>query len=112
MDRRLLAVAALTVAAAILVSLSVAALLYQARIPASGTMKAVGLEVYEDAACTIKLENIDWGLVAQGESKSVTCYMKSGSNVEAELFLTRRFGCWCSCCCRADFACGRGYFGR
>jgi hypothetical protein len=88
LGRRLLAVAALTVAAAVLVSLSAALLLYQARIPASGIMKAVDLEVYEDAACTVRLESIDWGLLAPGESRSVTCYVKSGSNVEAELFLT------------------------
>jgi hypothetical protein len=88
LGRRLLAVAFVAVAAAILSGLTAAALLYQARIPASGVMKAVGLEVYEDATCTVRLENIDWGLVAPGDSKSVTCYIKSGSNVEAELFLT------------------------
>jgi hypothetical protein len=88
LDRRLLAVAALAVAAVVLVGLCVAALLYQARIPASGVMKAVGLEVYEDAACTVRLEHVDWGLLAPGESKSVTCYVKSGSNVDTELFLT------------------------
>ena len=88
MIRRLLAVAAFTVAAAILVSLSVAALLYQARIPASGVLKAVGLEVYEDQACTVKLESIDWGLLAPGESKTITCCVKSCSTVETELFLT------------------------
>jgi hypothetical protein len=87
LDGRLLAVAALAVAAAFLVGLCVAALLYTARIPASGTMKAVGLGVYEDSACTVKLEHVDWGLVAPGESKSVTFYVKSGSNVDAELFL-------------------------
>jgi hypothetical protein len=88
LGRRLLAVAFVAVAAAILAGLTVAALLYQARIPASGTMKAVGLEVYEDAACTLQLEHVDWGLLAPGESKSVTCYVESCSNVDTELFLT------------------------
>ena len=87
MDGRLLAVAALAVAAVVLVGLCLAALLYQARIPASGTMKAVGLEVYEDSACTLQLEHVDWGLLAPGESKSGMCYVKSGSNVDTELFL-------------------------
>jgi hypothetical protein len=88
LNKRLITVAALTVAASILVSLSVAALLYQARIPASGVLKVVGLGVYEDAACTVKLEHVDWGLLAPGESKSVTCYLKSGSTVDTELFLS------------------------
>ena len=88
MDKRLLAVAALAVAAVVLVGLCLAALLYQARIPASGVMKAVGLEVYEDSACTLQLEHVDWGFPAPGESKAVTCYVKSGSNVDTELFLT------------------------
>jgi hypothetical protein len=88
LDGRLLAVAALAVTSAVLAGLTAAALLYQARIPASGTMKAVGLEVYEDSACTVRLEHVDWGLLAPGESKSVTFYVKSGSNVDAELFLT------------------------
>jgi hypothetical protein len=88
LSRRLLAVAGFAVAAVVLVGLCLAALLYQARIPASGVMKAVGLEVYEDSACTAKLEHVDWGLLAPGESKSAICYVKSGSNVDAELFLT------------------------
>jgi hypothetical protein len=88
LDRRLLAVAALAVAAVVLVGLCLAALMYQARIPASGTVKAVGLEVCEDSACTLQLEHVDWGLLASGESESVTCYVKSDSNVDAELFLT------------------------
>jgi hypothetical protein len=88
LDRRLLAVAAFAVAAVVLVGLCLAALLYQARIPASGVLKAVGLEVYEDQACTVKLESIDWGLLAPGESKTITCCVKSSSTVDTELFLT------------------------
>jgi hypothetical protein len=88
LDRRLLAVAAFAVAAVVLVGLCLAALLYQARIPASGVLKAVGLEVYEDQACTVKLESIDWGLLAPGESKTITCYVKSSSTIDTELFLT------------------------
>jgi hypothetical protein len=88
LGRWLLAVATLSIAVTILAGLSAAVLLYQARIPASGIMKAVGLEVYGDSACTVKLEHVDWGLLAPGESESVTCYVKSGSNVDAELFLT------------------------
>jgi hypothetical protein len=87
LSRRLLAVACVAVAAAILAGLTAAALLYQARIPASGVLKAVGLEVYEDQACTVKLESIDWGLLAPGESKTITCCVKSSSTVDTELFL-------------------------
>jgi hypothetical protein len=60
----------------------------QVRIPASGDIKAVGLEVYSDPACTIPLVSIDWGLLNPGETKSVVCYLKSTSNVNASLSLS------------------------
>jgi hypothetical protein len=60
----------------------------QVRIPASGDIKAVGLEVYGDPACTVPLLSVDWGLLSPGETKSVTCYLKSTSNVNASLLLS------------------------
>jgi hypothetical protein len=60
----------------------------QVRIPASGDIKAVGLEVFSDPACTIPLVSVDWGLLSPGETKSVACYLKSTSNVNASLLLS------------------------
>jgi hypothetical protein len=60
----------------------------QVRIPATGTVKAIGLGVYSDQACTVALSSIDWGLLSPGESKSYTFYLKSLSTVNASLSLS------------------------
>lgn len=61
---------------------------FKLRIPAGGVISAVGLEVYSDVACIIPLTYIDWGFLAPGESKIVTCYLKSLSTAHASLSLT------------------------
>ncbi|MEM2108297.1 MAG: hypothetical protein QXL10_03325, partial [Candidatus Bathyarchaeia archaeon] len=53
-----------------------------------GVVKAVGLEVYADEACTVPLTQIDWGLLAPGENKSVACYVKSTSTMYTTLALS------------------------
>jgi hypothetical protein len=60
----------------------------QVRIPATGNVKAIGIGVYSDHACTVALSSIDWGLLSPGESKSVTFYLKSLSNVNASISLS------------------------
>ncbi len=61
---------------------------FQVRIPATGNIMAIGLGVYSDQACTNTLSSIDWGLLEPGASKTVTCYLKSTSNVNASLALS------------------------
>lgn len=61
---------------------------FQLRISAFGVVSAVGLEVYSDAECASPLTHIDWGFLAPGESKTVTCHLKSLSTVNAILSLT------------------------
>jgi hypothetical protein len=60
----------------------------QVRIAATGNIKAVGLGVYSDQACTGPLSSIDWGLLEPGASKTTTFYLKSTSNVNASLALS------------------------
>jgi len=62
-----------------------APLQYPLQISAKGTILTFGLEVYSDSACTVKLTQIDWGLVSPGETKTTTCYLKSLSTVNATL---------------------------
>jgi hypothetical protein len=88
MKRRKLLAVGFLVAFVALFSLVLATCVPQVRIPASGDIKAVGLEVYSDPACTISLVSVDWGLLSPGETKSLVCYLKSTSNVNASLLLS------------------------
>lgn len=74
---------------AVLLSIAAAygVLQVQVRIPATGNVKAIGLEVFSDQACTNALSNIDWGFVSPGENKTFTCYLKSLSNVNSSFAL-------------------------
>lgn len=86
MKRKLLAFSALAVLVAVAFAYGVQQV--QVRIPATGNVKAIGLGVYSDQACMNVLSSIDWGLLAPGESKAVTFYLKSLSNVNASLSLS------------------------
>jgi len=58
------------------------------RVSSSGVIKAVGVGVYSDLACTTKLSSIDWGTLEPGVSKNVTCYIKNGGNSAITLSLS------------------------
>jgi hypothetical protein len=88
MKRRKLATAGFLMAFATVFSLVLATGVSQVRIPASGDIKAIGLEVYGDPACTVPLVSVDWGLLSPSETKSFVCYLKSTSNVNASLLLS------------------------
>jgi len=51
------------------------------RIHNTGTVKAIGVDVFWDANCTVPVENIDWELIAPGELKGTTVYIKNSKNV-------------------------------
>ena len=75
-------------AALVLAAATYGLLAYQTRIPATGNIEAVLVDVYGDQACTVKLTSIDWGVLSPGQNKSFTCYVKSQSNVNATLSLS------------------------
>ena len=58
------------------------------RIKSQGTIKAVGVAVYQDSALTLPLTEINWGIVEPGGEKNYTAYFKNESNVPTTLFLT------------------------
>jgi hypothetical protein len=60
----------------------------QKTINTYGNVKSLNLQVYQDSACTVVLTRIDWGLLESGQSKTVLCYLKSTSNVNATLSLS------------------------
>ena len=64
----------------------------QITIPGQGKIKGLNVKVYSDSACTVELTQIDWGLLEPGQSKTVTCHLKSTSTVNATLSMTT--GSW------------------
>ena len=69
-----------------------AAVQYQGFITATGKVVVVNIEIYSDQTCTVKLSSIDWGSLTPGQSKSVTCYLKSTSTVNSTLSMST--GSW------------------
>jgi len=54
----------------------------------AGSVKAIGLGVYWDQACTNSVPSIAWGVLEPGQNKSVTIYIKNEGNAAATLVLT------------------------
>lgn len=77
---------ALIVYVAVLIGMGpiVASLFASRVIPGnSGTVKAVGVGVYWDQACTQNVTSINWGLVEPGSSENVTVYIRNEGNAPA-----------------------------
>lgn len=85
----LMAVVAVAVVAAALVS---AALVTSRTVSSTGSVKAVGVGVYWDSACTNQTSSFSWGVVAPGSTASVTLYVKNNGTVPVTL--TASFGNW------------------
>jgi len=62
-----------------------ALLVYNTKISGQGTIKAVGIHVYKDAAATEPLTSADWGIFEPGESKTGPVYIKNEGNVPVAL---------------------------
>jgi hypothetical protein len=55
------------------------------RIPNTGNVKAIGVDVYSDSACTSPITLIEWGTVNPGTTKNFTIYVKNEGNVNIVL---------------------------
>ena len=62
-----------------------AAVQYQISITGTGKIVSLSIEIYSDQACTTKLSTIDWGSFTPGQTKTVTCYLKSTSTIDSSL---------------------------
>jgi hypothetical protein len=51
------------------------------RVPTRAQVKSVGVDVFNDADCTMQLTMIDWGFLEPGQTKNCSAYLKSTSNV-------------------------------
>lgn len=80
-------------ATSILTVTLVSALLVANRVvPNNGNLKAIGVEVFWDRACTNRVTSIEWGTVEPGSSKSYTVYI--GNNGTAAEVLSMSTGNW------------------
>ena len=57
-------------------------------LPSSGNIAAINVGLYINAACTQKLESIDWGDIAPGESVNKIIYLKNTGTTEIALSMT------------------------
>lgn len=77
--------------ASVIAATSVMALLTTQRtISGAGAIKAVGVGVYWDSACTNETSSLDFGLLEAGGSKSFTLYLKNNGNSPLTLNMTRQ----------------------
>lgn len=67
---------------------SAVALIAKRRIPSAGKIRAIGVDVYSDAQCTVLCEFVNWGMLDPGDLAGVTVYVKNSKNVEFNLTLT------------------------
>jgi hypothetical protein len=58
-------------------------------VSSSGTVTAVNVGVYTDAACTQTLTSIDWGAIAPGDSVTRTIYVKNTGSSQITLGMTK-----------------------
>ncbi len=56
-------------------------------IGSRGTIKTVGVGVYEDSGCSSAVSFVDWGTVDPGSLKNVTMYLMNEGNVAVTLFM-------------------------
>jgi len=65
--------------------LTFAVMQWTRRIPASATVKTIGIGVYTDPDCILPVTEIDWGTIEPGEETNVSVYIKNESNVPVTL---------------------------
>ncbi len=53
-----------------------------------GTIRAVGIGVFSDSACTQTLSSIDWGTRHPGETVGISAYVKNIQNTNLTMTLT------------------------
>jgi len=85
--RRLFVYALPIVLSSILVSAAYAVVSSHTIIGSSGAVKAIGVNVYWDAACTNTVAAIDWSALEAGASARKTVYLQNMGNAAATLFL-------------------------
>ncbi len=58
------------------------------QIPNTGTVKAVGVGVYEDVGCSKNVTSIDWGIIEPGAVVNFLVYVRNEGNTRIKLNIT------------------------
>ena len=58
------------------------------QLPSSGNIAAINVGLYMNSACTQKLESINWGDIAPGESVNKIIYLKNTGTTDIALSMT------------------------
>jgi hypothetical protein len=81
------------VSLALIVGIAVSGLLTTSRtLRSTGTVKAINVEVYWDAACTQTIDSIDWGFAEPGDNIVKTVYVKNTGT--APMTLSMSYSDW------------------
>lgn len=91
MSMRKIPVGVILVIAMTVIAVSVLAtslLMARLRVPNVGNVKAVGVGVYWNSACTSNVTSIDWGFLEPGAIVNITVYIKNEGNIPVMLNMT------------------------
>jgi len=68
---------------------AVATLFYQSSVQVGniGTIRTIGVEVYQSENLTDKVEFIDWGMIGVGSSKDFTVWIKNTGNDDQRIIM-------------------------
>ncbi len=72
----------------VLSTVAFAALTSTRTLQNTGSIKAVGVYVYSDSACTQNISSIDWSTLTPGTSKNVTVYVRNEGTTPVTLTMT------------------------
>lgn len=58
------------------------------QVSSGAVIKAVGIAIYEDSACSTPLTHLDWGWIDSPSSNTYVAYIKNEANYPTELSIT------------------------
>ncbi len=61
---------------------------YNASVGSHGKVKTIGVAAFSNAACTVPLTQIDWGVLEPGQSVSNIFWLKSTGNIQSTLSMS------------------------
>lgn len=85
--QKMLFVLALLIAYSLVVGITTDWFSRSQRIPTSGNIKAIGVEIFWDKESNDKVYSIDWGTIHSGSSYNVTIQIRNISNFNTTLYL-------------------------
>lgn len=69
------------------IGLAIGLLQNQHVINTTGQIKTINVNAYQDQACTIPLNKINWGTIEVGSNKDHLCYLRNEGNAPIILYL-------------------------